>query len=149
MKFKINDYLSRVYVTTHRNKEKKLEHRFKVVYKADGIILLPGEFTALGTNMVEIGCEFNDDRLHFTIIHKGDNELKYAVHPDLYCCYYNQYSTVIVYCLNETDHPIEIKKNDELVTFTVNEGCIRRYEYNTTKYRDEELKNSIFGKDSK
>ncbi len=134
MKFQILDYPTKVYPTTHRNKDGKLEHRFKMVLNQDSFIVLPKEYVRLESNMIERGVEYYPNMCKdipfstiFRNISTGNKDLIYIVRPS-----YMQnhgYFMIELLVLNPTDHPIELKKGDHLTTFTINENCIRRYEY--------------------
>lgn len=142
MKFKILDYDAKVYPVVYRNnKTKKPYHRFKVVFNQDDVILRQGEYIRLSTNMVERGYDMHSNihekesnskkqTVRFKIINKGNNDLKYYVRANLTHDDDHGYYAIEVYAHNLTDHPIKIKKHEELCTFIVNEPCIRRYEYN-------------------
>lgn len=141
MKFKILDFDAKIHPVIYRNnKTKKPYHRFKAVFNQDDVILRQGEYIVLSTNMVERGYdkyalihdkESNSKKqsVRFNIINKGNNELKYYVKPNLHLGDGHGYYAIQLYAHNLTNHPIRIKKNEKLCTFTVNEPCIRRYEY--------------------
>ncbi len=134
MKFQILDWPTKIYPTTHRNKDSKLEHRFKVVLNQDSFILRSKEYVILKTNMVERGVEYYPNmskNIPFSTIFRnistGNKDLIYIVRPSY--AQNNGYFMIELLVLNPTDHPIELKKGDHLTTFTINENCIRRYEY--------------------
>lgn len=141
MKFKILDYDAKIHPVVYRNnKTNELYHRFKAVFNQDDVILRQGEYIVLSTNMVERGYDryalihdkepnSKKQTVRFKIINKGNNELKYYVKANLHLDDDNGYYTIQLYAHNLTNHPIRIKKNEELCTFIVNEPCIRRYEH--------------------
>lgn len=134
MKFQILDYPIKVYPTTRKNKDGKLEHRFKMVLNQDSFIIRSKEYVRLMSNMIERGAEYNPDMCKdtpfntvFKNISTGNKDLTYIVRHSYEENY--GYFMIELLVLNTTDHPIELKKGEHLTTFTINENCIRRYEY--------------------